>query len=164
MFWKRKKSERILFEDALKHIHNSEYQKMSATTLSLAGALGLGTKQTILIASKMEQKGLLHVSGTGLRLTAFGKAGALQIIRAHRLWESYLVDEVGVSLEHIHQQAELKEHTITPDEADEQEAQLGYPLYDPHGDPIPSAHHTIEIEKTIPLVDWPIRNFLAYSH
>ncbi len=164
MFWKRKKSERILFEDTLKHIYNGEYQRMPATLLSLAGALGLNDKDTLIIVEKMENKKMIQVSGTGLSLTALGKAGALQVIRAHRLWESYLVNEVGIPLKDIHEQAELKEHTITPDEVDKLEAQLGYPLHDPHGDPIPSKYYDIEPKKNIALVDWKIGKFARIKH
>lgn len=156
MFWQSLTQKRILLEDALKHIYDCEYRKVDATTHSLAGALGLRARKAIVLVDKLEERGLAHIAGNGLHLTSQGRAWALQVIRAHRLWESYLSVEVGVPLERIHAQAERKEHAITPAQADALDAQLGYPLRDPHGDPIPSAGHKLDRVKGVPLTDWPV--------
>jgi DtxR family Mn-dependent transcriptional regulator len=156
MFWQSLSRKRILLEDALKHIYDCEYRKVDATTHSLAGALGLRSRKAIALVDKLEERGLVHIAGNGLHLTSHGRAWALQVIRAHRLWESYLSVEVGVPLERIHEQAERKEHNITPAQADVLDAHLGYPLRDPHGDPIPSASHKLERVRGVPLTDWPV--------
>ena len=164
MFWKYSQNQRILFEDALKHVYDCEYRKVEATILSLSGILRMKDKKTVALISKMEKHGLVRISSDGIHLTPHGRAWALQVIRAHRLWESYLVDEVGVPLDKIHEQAEQKEHTITPAEADQLEAQLGYPLRDPHGDPIPSATHKIEQKNGVSLIDWPVGKLARIIH
>jgi len=164
MFWKSKESERIKFEDALKHIYDYEYRKVKATILSLSGILRLRDKKAVVILNKMEKRGLVRIVGDGIQLTSHGRAWALQVIRAHRLWESYLVDELGVPLDKIHKQAEEKEHDITPAQADELEAYLGYPLRDPHGDPIPTASHDVEQKKYTSLIDWPIGKLARIVH
>ncbi len=164
MFWKREKTQRILFEDSLKHIYDCEFRKVEATILSLSGILRLKDKKVVSLVSNMEKRGLVRILSEGIHLTPHGRAWALQVIRAHRLWESYLVDEVGVPLDKIHEQAEQKEHSITPAEADQLEAKLGYPLRDPHGDPIPSSSHKIEQEKGTSLIDWPIDKLARIIH
>jgi DtxR family Mn-dependent transcriptional regulator len=164
MFFRRKESERILFEDSLKHIYDCEYRKVEATILSLAGSLRLKDKKVVRIVSIMEKRGLVRVLSDGIHLTPHGRAWALQVIRAHRLWESYLVDQVGLPINKIHEEAEHKEHSITPAEADQLEAQLGYPRRDPHGDPIPSATHSIDQKKGVSLVDWPVNKLARIIH
>ena len=81
----------------------------------------------------IEQKG-----GTTYQLTDAGKEQANNLVRAHRLWESYLVKEMGLNVEHIHDEAEQYEHLLTSAQVDEVDKQLGYPALDPHGSPIPS--------------------------
>jgi Mn-dependent DtxR family transcriptional regulator len=72
-----------------------------------------------------------------LLLTSEGEHMANKLIRAHRLWETYLVTEMGLSAEQIHEDAEKYEHLLTDDMLDEVDAKLGFPKEDPHGSPIP---------------------------
>ena len=72
-----------------------------------------------------------------IELTKEGKEYANSLVRAHRLWESYLVHEMGMNAEHIHPEAEHFEHILTADQVDEVDKKLGYPALDPHGSPIP---------------------------
>ena len=69
-------------------------------------------------------------------LTDKGRHRAIELIRAHRLWESYLVDEAGVDTDAIHDEAERLEHAHIL--ADEVDRTLGHPARDPHGTIIPS--------------------------
>ena len=59
-------------------------------------------------------------------------------MRAHRLWETYLANEVGLNAEQIHEDAEKYEHLLTDEILDEVDRALGYPTTDPHGSPIPA--------------------------
>lgn len=72
------------------------------------------------------------------QLTDSGKEQANNLVRAHRLWESYLVHEMGMDVAHIHDEAERYEHILTTAQLDEVDKKLGYPALDPHGSPIPS--------------------------
>jgi DtxR family Mn-dependent transcriptional regulator len=87
----------------------------------------------------MQRAGLVEVTDGRLILTEAGNRYALQIIRAHRLWERYLADETGVDPERWHVEAEQYEHRLSPDDAEALSARLGHPSFDPHGDPIPTA-------------------------
>lgn len=139
--WQRARhsNERVLAEDALKHIHEAEMKGQAATLESLAGAMQIPRDQVAELLTRAEANGLVSSETGALRLTPDGRNAALHIIRAHRLWERYLADETGYDEAHWHGQAERIEHTLQPDETDALAASLGNPTHDPHGDPIPDA-------------------------
>lgn len=83
------------------------------------------------------KKGYVTQDDTGTHLTLKGIERGNAIIRAHRLWETYQVNKMGMHQEHIHPDAERLEHKLTPDIVDEVEEKLGFPKTDPHGSPIP---------------------------
>ena len=88
----------------------------------------------VLIASKWAEENAQGV----MRLTKTGEARARELIRAHRLWERYLVDRKGMPLEAIHAAADWREHEITQQEMESLDVELGYPAWDPHGHAIPA--------------------------
>ena len=73
----------------------------------------------------------------GVRLTEQGQLKALQIIRKHRLWETFLVEKLDFNWDEVHEVAEQLEHIKSDMLVDRLDALLEYPDYDPHGDPIP---------------------------
>ena len=75
----------------------------------------------------------------GVTLTARGKRAALEVIRHHRLIEAWLVQTLGYSWDEVHNEAEKLEHVISEEFEKRIASAMGYPLRDPHGDPIPSA-------------------------
>jgi Mn-dependent DtxR family transcriptional regulator/Fe2+ transport system protein FeoA len=152
----RRRGERMLVEDALKHIHARELRGTLATAESLAGKLSVTVKQALELMEAMEEGELTHSTGSGLRLTPSGRRAALQVIRAHRLLERYLADELRMPLEAVHATADRREHTMTAEEVDALEAQLGYPQQDPHGDPIPTSDGALERLEATALTDWPV--------
>jgi len=97
-------------------------------------------------------------------LTTEGRSYALRIIRIHRLWERYLADETGVSAIEWHQEAEKQEHILTGADADELAAKMGDPVYDPHGDPIPTASGGLPPKKGKPLTDLAEGEFGSIIH
>jgi DtxR family Mn-dependent transcriptional regulator len=127
-----------------------------ATAESLAGKLQVSVKQAVERTGEMEEGGLIQSTGPGLRLTDNGRKAALRVIRAHRILERYLADELRVPLEELHAAADRQEHTLSAEEVDALEARLGYPLQDPHGDPIPSAAGDLQPLEATALTDWPI--------
>ncbi len=139
--WRRERrmTKRVLSEDALKHIYNRELEGRHPSMESIAGALNISLNETADLFAQMEADQLVQVKEGNIHLTTNGQEAALHIIRAHRLWERYLAEETGYSEEAWHEQADLWEHSLTPDAADNLSAQLGHPRYDPHGDPIPTA-------------------------
>lgn len=82
--------------------------------------------------------GLLSKEPAGLRLTEQGRRAAVSLVRSHRLWEQYLVDQANVPSDRIHGQAEQLEHFTNRSVRKELERETLYPLSDPHGSPIPT--------------------------
>ena len=156
--WRRARflSHRAFLEDALKHIHARELRGTLATAESLAGKLQVSVKLAVEQMGAMVERGLVQSTGPGLRLTDAGREVALRVIRAHRILERYLADELRVPLEQLHAAADRREHRLSPEEVDALEARLGYPQHDPHGDPIPSANGALETLDATALIDWPI--------
>ena len=74
---------------------------------------------------------------SALRLTVRGQAQAERLDRAHRLWETYLVEQVGVASDHVHPAAEEVEHALSEQLVERVDDVLGHPVIDPHGAPIP---------------------------
>lgn len=75
----------------------------------------------------------------GVRLTAKGGAAAVDILRRHRLIETFLVQTLKLDWSVVHNEAERLEHAISPTVLEALDRHLGHPSHDPHGDPIPSA-------------------------
>lgn len=137
--WSKENKKRVLLEDALKHIYNCEEDNITSTIHSLSAVLSKEYQQVNVLLKRLESMGLLTINGEGFQLTTEGRKYALRIVRVHRLWERYLSEETSVPETAWHQQAEIKEHLFTEEEANKISRQLGYPRYDPHGDPIPTS-------------------------
>jgi len=152
----RARAERTLVEDTLKHVHARERRGALATPESLAGKLDIPVKEALQLIQMIEQGGLLQSRGAGLVLTDAGRELALRVIRAHRLLERYLADELRMSLDEIHAAADRREHLMTTEEVNELEARLGYPQIDPHGDPIPTSGGVLHELKGTALSDWRV--------
>jgi DtxR family Mn-dependent transcriptional regulator len=135
---------RIRREDALKHILKSEANGRVATLDSLAGALQITTGDAAQLLGELENKDLLTFAGGRLHLKPAGREMGLHVVRAHRLWESYLAEQTGVSEKEWHPRAERQEHLLTPQEIDALAAKLGHPTRDPHGDAIPGLDGALE--------------------
>jgi DtxR family Mn-dependent transcriptional regulator len=82
----------------------------------------------------------------------------------HRLWEKYLADETSIKENEWHQKAEEIEHNLTPEQADQLAAQIGNPVFDPHGDPIPSSSGALPIKKGKPLTEMKSGEFGNIIH
>ena len=141
-------------EDALKHLLDREQGGHHASPKSLTGALDLRRIKTTALIASMESQGLVESRGSELHLTPEGERWAMQIVRAHRLWERYLADEARMPLDKIHTEAHRREHGLTADQLDEMEAALGHPSFDPHGDPIPTREGTMTRAESTPITSW----------
>jgi len=130
---------RVRIEDALKHIYHEQTAGQTATLSSVGGSLQVSPGKVVTLVQRMQQAGLVRLTDGRALLTDHGERYALQVIRAHRLWERYLADETGVDPRQWHAHAERREHTMTRNEVDALAERLGDPRFDPHGDPIPTA-------------------------
>lgn len=131
--------ERMLREDAVKHLYKCEVAERRPTTESLAGVLEIGRDAVVDLLEALQEHDLVVIRGDRIQLTPNGRDYALHVIRAHRLWERYLSEQTGYERAEWHTRAEKAEHLLTPMGAQTLSAQLGHPTHDPHGDPIPTA-------------------------
>lgn len=144
-------SAKVLIEDALKHLYDYEERNVRCTLRSIAGHLSLNGDDTIKLVDKLHSLGLIELKQEGISLTPDGRSYALRVIRIHRLWERYLADETSIKETEWHLDAEEKEHIISADEAELLAAQMGNPVFDPHGDPIPTKEGEIPERKGVSL-------------
>jgi DtxR family Mn-dependent transcriptional regulator len=155
-----REQDRVLVEDALKYLYNSVEQEQTVSADGLAAVEEMPLEEAKRVLAALEQAGL---SSDG-RLTEKGRSYALQVIRAHRLYETYLALETGYDERRWHPRAHDKEHRLTPQEANELAGRLGHPRFDPHGDPIPTAEgHMPEVAGKA-LTDWPVGKAARVIH
>ena len=145
-------------ENYLKVIYtHTEWQSAPATVSALAVKLQLAPSSVTEMIKKMDRLGLVeHVRYGAVALTAAGRLAALDMVRKHRLLESYLVAELGYSWDEVHDEAEVLEHVVSPLLLDRIDARLGRPTRDPHGDPIPGSDGRLDRPEAMPLADLPI--------
>jgi DtxR family Mn-dependent transcriptional regulator len=156
--WKswRAAVERAQVEDALKVLLDHRWEGLATSPDALVAHLGLSETTVLRLVTGMEAQGLVQTRGSELALTAEGERWALQVVRAHRLWERYLADEARMPLERIHHEAHRMEHGMTPEQVNELDAALGHPMRDPHGDPIPNRSGQVASSCSTPLTAWPV--------
>jgi len=158
-FWRwqrtREMTERVLSEDALKHIQQCEFHAERASVKSLAGALNVSPNQVTDVIARLEAHDLLHMDGTAFNLTPSGREYAMRVLRAHRLYERYLAEATGFEETEWHDRAERVEHTLSLEDVEALSARLGHPTHDPHGHPIPTATGEVVYHdgKALPTMD-----------
>jgi DtxR family Mn-dependent transcriptional regulator len=112
---------------------------------SLATALAVVPGTATTMVKSLADEGLVeHQPRQGVRLTPAGRTLALNVLRKHRLVETFLVNVLKMDWAKVHAEAEQLEHAISDDVLDRLDALLGHPAADPHGDPIPTRHGKID--------------------
>lgn len=147
----RRITDRVRIEDALKHLLNCELADQRATTASLAGMLEINPTRAHDLTARLGGLGLASFVDGGVVLTDEGRAYALRILRTHRLLERYFADRTGAAPTEWHDLAEMAEHGLSEAEVDALAARMGDPVYDPHGDPIPTAAGDLPPRQGLPL-------------
>jgi len=120
----------------------------------LARSIGLSEVMAANVVGNLVASGWVEedVQG-GMHLTETGEARARELIRAHRLWERYLVDRDRMPLEAVHAEADRREHQTTPEELERLDADLGHPAWDPHGHAIPARGRPVPSVLAHPLLE-----------
>jgi len=130
-------SDRVLREDALKYFARCEIENEPASLRGAAGSLKVDGGTASGIISQLAERKLMTIEGGEFRLTENGRRYGLRMIRAHRLYETYMSEKTGFSDREWHERAELAEHKLTEEDLSALDQALAYPVHDPHGDPIP---------------------------
>lgn len=143
-------------ENHIKAIYHLQ-REGPVTTNELAAELDTRPASVTDMMKKLRTKKLVHYEAyKGFRLTVEGKKLALLIIRRHRLWEFFLAEKLKFSWDEVHAVAEDLEHVSSKKLIDKLDEFLGFPRYDPHGDPIPDANGKIETGKQVCVSDLPL--------
>lgn len=140
-------------ENYLKAIyHLSAGGQETVTTNALAEAMQTKAASVTDMVKKLSAKDLIRYEKYyGVKITSTGKTQALQIIRKHRLWETFLVHKLGFAWDEVHEVAEQLEHIQSPGLIDKLDAFLGFPKADPHGDPIPDQQGRVKPQASVGL-------------
>jgi len=125
-------------EDYLKALYHLTAGDASGTVSGLAQRLGVSAPSASSMVKRLVRAGLVaRDAQQGILLTDHGRWHALQIVRRHRLLETYLARSLGLPWDEVHAEAEVLEHALSERLADRIATALGHPEVDPHGDPIP---------------------------
>lgn len=139
-------------QDYLKRIYELTRSGGNATTSQLAETLEISAASVTNMLQKLSKTTPPYVNykkHQGVALTEAGRLAALKILRRHRLIEQFLVHKLEYTWDEVHEEAEILEHAMSALLEKRIDAALGYPEYDPHGDPIPDANLNMpEIEQT----------------
>ncbi|MDT3401889.1 metal-dependent transcriptional regulator [Mucilaginibacter terrae] len=135
-------------ENHLKAIYHLLLRAQSATTNDIAAALGTKAASVTDMLKKLADKKLINYARyQGVTLTPDGERIAVSIVRKHRLWEHFLVDKLKFKWDEVHDMAEELEHISSTELINRLDEFMGYPQFDPHGDPIPDCDGRINDQR-----------------
>ena len=145
-------------EDYLKQIFLLGGDGDRVSTQALARRLRVKPASVTEMVGRLAQLGLVeHAPYRGVRLTDAGRRVALEMLRHHRLLETFLVEALGYSWDQVHDEAERLEHVISERFEERIAEAMGHPTHDPHGDPIPTPDLSLPNgDASVPLQDLPV--------
>ena len=140
-------------ENYLKAIyHLSDGGTKAVLTNELAESLTTKAASVTDMIKKLSVKNVIsYEKYYGVKITKQGKAQALSIIRKHRLWETFLVQQLNFNWDEVHEVAEQLEHIQSPLLIEKLDEFLGFPSVDPHGEPIPDKNGKIKVQSSATL-------------
>ncbi len=143
----RRMAPQQLMEDILSAVLRADGTPMNAGQIGRYTSDG-GRLQRAL--RYLVSEGLLNRGADGFTLTEKGRLEATRILRAHRLWETYL-QHVGTPVEEIHPSAHRLEHISDVQTVDYLDDLLNHPVLDPHGREIPQDPEIVTSGRAFPL-------------
>ena len=151
-------------ENHIKTIFHLQQKAETVTTNELAEGLHTKPASVTDMLKKLKAKKIVHYQPyQGFRLTAEGEKQALSIIRRHRLWEYFLSEKLNFKWDEVHEVAEDLEHVSSSKLIERLDEFLGFPKFDPHGDPIPDNLGRVEISPQQILTEIPLNKIVAVS-
>ncbi len=125
-------------QDYLKAILSLDLKGVKASTSSISEKLNTKPASVTGMFKVLSDLGLIEYKPyQGAVLTQSGREEAISLMRKHRLWETFMVENLGFGWDEVHEVAEQLEHVESRELIDRLDAYMGYPSFDPHGDPIP---------------------------
>src|ERR671921_407727 len=124
----------------------------AASTKGVAARLSVSSASVSNMFARLQEMGLVRYERyRGATLTERGRKEALRLVRRHRLIETFLLEHLGYDWQEVHDEAERLEHAVSDGFTERLAELLGHPDHDPHGDPIPSAEGTMEVDDSFTL-------------
>lgn len=147
----------VSHQNYLRAIWNlGEWSAEPVSTSAVAAKVGLRLSTVSDALKKLTEQGLVAHSPYGaIELTEQGRALAVEMVRRHRLIETFLVEMLGYRWDQVHDEAEHLEHAASDFMIDRLDDLLGHPSRDPHGDPIPAKDGTITPPDAVSLTTVP---------
>lgn len=139
-------------EDYIKAVFNisqNERKEMVGTNQIAAKMQTSAASVTDMLRKLNAKELVIYEKYKGAKLSAFGTSQAMTLLRKHRLWESFLVYKLGFAWDEVHELAEQLEHVKSAKLVNKLDEFLGYPKFDPHGDPIPDLNGTLTIRNQV---------------
>ena len=122
------------------------------STNAIANEIGTSAASVSDMLKKLQEKKFIkYEKYKGVELSESGQNKALNILRKHRLWETFLVNKLGFNWSEVHDVAEQLEHIQSAELIDRLDIFLEHPKFDPHGEPIPTKEGEIASTNTTPL-------------
>ncbi len=145
-------------ENYLKAIYKLQEQQASeVSTNDISKEMNTKAASVTDMLKRLSEKALINYQKyQGVSLTDTGTKVAVNIIRKHRLWETFLVNKLKFKWDEVHDIAEQMEHIESDELMEKLNDYLGAPQYDPHGDPIPSKKGVFTNKKMEVLYDMPV--------
>lgn len=147
-------------ENYIKAILSINLEKNSiVSTNEIAKILETSAASVTEMIKKLQDKKLvIYEKYKGVKLSKAGRIKAFEILRKHRLWETFLVNKLDFSWGEVHDVAEQLEHIKSEKLTDKLDHFLNYPKFDPHGEPIPTKNGIIPSTKRITLSEMKINS------
>jgi DtxR family Mn-dependent transcriptional regulator len=142
-------------ENYLKAIFKlSEKDNTSASTNAISKEMSTSAASVTDMLKRLSEKNLINYEKyKGVTLTKKGNKIATNLVRRHRLWEVFLLQQLDFSWDEVHDMAEQLEHIQSDELIERLDRFLEYPKFDPHGDPIPDADGNFTYRKQVLLSD-----------
>jgi DtxR family Mn-dependent transcriptional regulator len=133
-------------ENYLKTIYHLERENQGeVSTNAIAEKMETKPSSVTDMVQKLAEKEVLsYKKYKGTLLTPSGRIIAANVIRKHRLWEVFLVEKLKFHWDEVHEIAEQLEHVHSDELITRLDKYLGFPDFDPHGDPIPDKHGNVK--------------------
>ena len=144
-------------ENYIKAVFHLQGKQDVVTTNAVAEKLHTRPASVTDMMKKLKAKKLLHYQPyQGFKLSQEGKKVALDVIRRHRLWEYFLAEKLKFNWDEVHVVAEDLEHVSSKKLIDKLDEYLGFPEFDPHGDPIPDSYGKMKTSQQVSLIELPM--------
>lgn len=145
--------EQTLIQHALKFLSECEYDRRDVSPEMIAEKLLISPEQIEQLLQNLRTADLVETDR--MVLTASGREYALHVLQAHRLYETFLAKKTGLPESVWHKLADQREHELSESDVKKLAEELGYPRFDPHGDPIPTATGEMPAKRGRSLVTYP---------